>query len=82
MNRILCKLFGHKRPWLFTPDEMRCVCARCGYATDSLKAVSKFLASAECNLMIRESCKPNPLFQFEELKAYVRIEKLRQILSK
>lgn len=66
--KIWCKLFGHKRPWLFTPDGMRCVCSRCGYASFTVKAVAKLLASDECKRMLRESCTLTSFTQFQKLK--------------
>jgi len=37
--KIWCKLFGHKKPWLFSRDGMRCICARCGYKNISIKGL-------------------------------------------
>lgn len=67
MKKIWCKLFGHKRPWLISPDGMRYVCSRCGYATDSVKAVQILLEGKLISELLRENLEILRFNQFQEL---------------
>lgn len=42
----ICKLLGHKRPYLMSRDRLRYICKRCGYTTFSIHAVDKYLKDA------------------------------------
>ena len=67
--KIICRLFGHKKPSLFTPNGMRCICSRCGYARDTLKAFMEYEKSGVLDRRLRETIKPlTPFRQFQELK--------------
>jgi len=67
--KLICRLFGHRKPYLFTPDEMRCVCSRCGFASDTIKVFMGAMDSGAIGRMIRESYRPLMEFkQFEEIK--------------
>lgn len=71
--KIIYWLLGHKRPYLFTPDGMRWVCARCGFASDTIKATMLYLCSKEFIWTTRDSIKPlMPFTQFKEIKGCLR----------
>lgn len=67
--KLICRLFRHKRPYLFTPDGMRCVCSRCGFASYTFKAVMKYLKSGAVGRMIRKYNQTLMEFrQFQDIK--------------
>ena len=49
MFKILCKLFGHKKPWLCSRDNMRVICPRCSYTTFSYTAIKKVIVDYDWN---------------------------------
>lgn len=72
--KLWCRLFGHKKPWLFSLDGMRCICSRCGYRSFSVKAVEEFVHGGGVSKMICESAQPMMKFrQFEKVLFEFRI---------
>ena len=66
IGKLICRLFGHRKPYLVTPDKMRWACSRCGYATYSLFAFNKWMGTDISSRLLREGY--NNLSEFKQFK--------------
>ena len=69
IEHIICRIFGHKTPFLRSLDGMRYICSRCCYKTFSLLGMRDYLDGGDFARMVRSKSLPLLRFrQFDEIR--------------